>query len=465
MLKLLKNFSYTISSNLLNFVVIALVTLIVPKLIGVKDYGFWQLYLFYTNYVGILHFGWIDGIYLKYGGVEYSKLDPNYFKTQFFYFSIFQVIIAVSIATLGIFQTDNDSKFVVMSIAICLIFYNLRQFFLYILQDTNRIRDYAFNIISDRIIYSLWIVVFLAFGIRNYKLFIVGDIVSKMATLFMAMVLCKNILFGKILKFTSVIDGIYDNIRIGIKLLSANLASLLIIGIVRYGIKNEWGVAIFGKVSLTLSISNAMMLFVTAVSLVLFPMLRRIDKSLLNRLYGNFRYVLIYILFICMFLYFPMITIMDKWLPNYQSSLKYLAFLFPMLVYEGKFELMVNTFLKTLRMEKTLLVINLIALVTSTVVTIIDVILVKNLNVTMLSIIIILWFRSNLGEAIVCQKIKLKVIKNMVVETAVITIFIYTTWWYSDMTSLIIYFLMFIIYSFLYKNKVKKGIKFISRVL
>ncbi len=75
----IKNFSYTITSNMISVVISALVTLVVPKLIGIEEYGYWQLYLFYSSYIGFLHFGWNDGIYLKYGGKEYNDLDKGYF--------------------------------------------------------------------------------------------------------------------------------------------------------------------------------------------------------------------------------------------------------------------------------------------------------------------------------------------------------------------------------------------------
>ena len=72
---IIKNFSYSLTSNLISFIISALVVLIIPRIIGVEDYGFWQLYLFYSSYIGFLHFGWNDGIYLRYGGEEYEELD------------------------------------------------------------------------------------------------------------------------------------------------------------------------------------------------------------------------------------------------------------------------------------------------------------------------------------------------------------------------------------------------------
>ena len=74
--------SYTIFSNFVSLIASALVILIIPKLIGVEEYGYWQLYLFYSSYVGFLHFGWNDGIYLRFGGEDYNNLDKNLFNNK-----------------------------------------------------------------------------------------------------------------------------------------------------------------------------------------------------------------------------------------------------------------------------------------------------------------------------------------------------------------------------------------------
>ena len=68
---LITNSGYAIFSNLLSMLISALVVLVLPKVVGVASYGYWQLYLFYVSYVGFFHLGWIDGIYLKYGGQHY----------------------------------------------------------------------------------------------------------------------------------------------------------------------------------------------------------------------------------------------------------------------------------------------------------------------------------------------------------------------------------------------------------
>ena len=89
------NFSYVIISNLLTVLVSSIVVLILPKIMGVEEYGYWQLYIFYLAYVGFLHFGWVDGIYLRYGGVEDDELDKETFFSKFLLLLIYLTIIAM----------------------------------------------------------------------------------------------------------------------------------------------------------------------------------------------------------------------------------------------------------------------------------------------------------------------------------------------------------------------------------
>lgn len=56
-----------------------------------EEYGYCQLHLFYSSYVGFLHFGWNDGIYLRYGGKNYIELDKKLFFFQILHVNYFSV--------------------------------------------------------------------------------------------------------------------------------------------------------------------------------------------------------------------------------------------------------------------------------------------------------------------------------------------------------------------------------------
>jgi len=57
------------SSGQILLLVFSLVqSLIIPKYLSTADYGYWQLFLLYTTYTGILHFGFIDGMLVRWAG-------------------------------------------------------------------------------------------------------------------------------------------------------------------------------------------------------------------------------------------------------------------------------------------------------------------------------------------------------------------------------------------------------------
>lgn len=458
MKQFIKNFFYSIFSNVITLGISTVMILVVPKVIGVKEYGYWQLYMFYATYVGVLAFGWIDGIYLRFGGLTYKELDRKLFHSQFLMILFSQLLIAVLIILFSLLNKDIDKQYVFQMVSIYLVLYNMKMFILYILQDTNRIKEYALVNSAGRVLYLILAIIVLLLNFGNYKLLIIADLVGRTADLICGVYTVRDIVFLGLKSFYWSFSETWLNITIGIKLLIANFAGLLIIGVVRYGIQFFWGISVFGKVSLTLSISNLLLTFISAVSLVLYPMLRRLSREKAESIYLDIREILMTVLFVGLFLYYPIEYILPIWLPKYHDSLVYLALLFPMCVYQGKFELLVNTFLKTFRFEKALLNINLISLLVSLVVTAVNVFFIHNLTILMFSIIFILWVQSNLGEIYLAKKFKLSIFKELLLETIIVLAFMLSGWFLSFPENIFVYTFVLVLYLFIKRNKIKHSI-------
>lgn len=451
----IKNFSYTILSNLISLVVSILVVLIVPKLIGVEEYGYWQIYLFYVSYVGFLHFGWNDGVYLRYGGEEYSELDKRLFYSQFYTLLFFQVIIAFVLLFLARhFANGNDRLFVLQMVSVCLVLTNVRYMLLFILQATNRIKEYALITILERVFYLTIIFVLLIFGNRDYRLMIVADLIGKSISLTYAMFTCKEIVFNKMSSFYFTFPETLENINVGIKLMFANIASMLIIGIVRFGIERTWDVTTFGKVSLTLSISNMMMIFINALGIIMFPILRRTSRERLSNIYSTMRDFLMVLLLGGLIIYYPLKKVIEAWLPQYSESLLYMALVFPMFIFEGKMALLINSYLKTLRREKVMLKINLISMCISIVITFISTQIVSNLNLAVLNIVILLATRSIYSEIYLAKELKIRVKKDILLEVSLTIVFILTGWFVNSLMTMPIYGMAYIIYLFIKRKDI-----------
>ncbi|MGB4588358.1 MAG: hypothetical protein WBI17_03865 [Clostridiaceae bacterium] len=460
------NFSYTLISNLISLIISTLVVMIIPKLIGVEQYGYWQLYLFYSSYVGFLHLGWIDGIYLRYGGKTYEELDKNKFFSQFHMLSFTQFAIAVFVFFVTfVINMEGDKGFILQMTAICLFVSNLRNMLNFILQGTNRIKEFAQITLIDRITYIALILIFLLAGVKEYKLMIIADLIGKLISLIYAMYTCKEIVFRKVSSFYINIKEAITNINVGIKLMFSNIASMLVIGIVRFGIERYWDVSTFGKVSLTLSISNLLMIFINAVGIIMFPLLRRTDKKKLPAFYILMRTFIMVIMMGFLLFYHPLRVVLSAWLPQYKDSLMFMALLFPLSAYEGLTALLINTYLKTMREEKAMMYINLVTMGLSLAMTGIFAGLLHNLNLTILSITMLLSVRCILAETYLTKKMKISVKKDIILEVVLVAIFMFSGWFINSWLTSLIYLGVYMVYLLLKKKDIVSSYKSIRELM
>ena len=63
-----KGIFYVFIANLINLVFSLITSLFLPKLLSIDTYSYIKLFQLYITYVGILHLGYSDGMYLRLGG-------------------------------------------------------------------------------------------------------------------------------------------------------------------------------------------------------------------------------------------------------------------------------------------------------------------------------------------------------------------------------------------------------------
>ena len=463
---ILENITYTFTANILTMLISIIMTLILPKFLGVTDYSYYQLYIFFISYVGFFHFGWIDGIYLKIGGMEYNDLEKSNYVTQFWMLNVLEIIIAAIISIFALFTIKNiDKSFVLISTSVCGVITILRTYLLFILQSTNRIKEYAKYTRVDRFIYFALVIVFLFLGFKNYKIILYIDVFSKLVALVLCANKMKDIVFGKLNISKNTLLEIFENISIGIKLMLANIASTLIIGVVRFGIQKNWDIETFGKISLTLNISNLLMTFINAVAVIMFPLLRREEESNLPKIYVILRNTLMIFLYMMLIFYYPLKLILSTWLPQYADSLRYMALLFPICIYESKMSMLINTYLKSFRKEKSMLIINTISLILSLILTILSVFILNNLTLAILSIVFLLGFRCVIGELVLTKIMNILIYKDIILETVLTAIFIISSWFINNMFCSIIYTCFYLIYVFIKRKDIKRTILLFKKIL
>ncbi|WP_074989263.1 MATE family efflux transporter [Pseudoalteromonas lipolytica] len=453
----MKNFAFVIFSNLISLLISVFVILVIPKYIGVADYGYFQLYIFYTMFVGFMHFGINDGLYLRVGGVDYCSIDKKSFFSQYYLLFVFQLILAfLSLIFFTFSDFEHEKKFIIYMTLICMVVVNTRYMLLFTLQATYRIKEYSVITIFDRTSFLISVFLLLIFNFENFQFFIYADLTSKFLSLFLASYYCKDIVFRGFNDFDlkHALGQLVLNAKVGVKLMLSNIASKMIIGNVRLAIEVAWSVVVFGKISLMLSITGFVMIFINSIGLVLFPFLRRVDSSKLNAIYKVLRNALSVFLLFFLFFYYPVSSFLKYWLVDYKDVLIYLYIIFPIVVFEGKMSLLVNTYLKVLRKEKVLLKVNFLTVIVSLVVTSISVFVIGDLEVALYGILFVTAFRVVIFELYIERFLVIDLKKSIFLEVFVVFYFLFVNRMYSQYASFILYCALMLLVIFMARKSI-----------
>lgn len=461
LIETLKNIAYSVGANFISLGISVFMVMVVPKFLNVNDYGLWQLFLFYFSYLGFLHFGWEDGIYLRYAGKSFHELDKKTFAGQFYGIALLQIVLAICITCFTNVVVIDPIKNTALLCAIWLApFVNFTSLCNFIMQITNRIKDYAKFLLTERVVFFLCVVFFLLILHKNeFRYMYYAKIISTICASMIGVYLCRSLLKPQFYPFKQVVKESKINLSVGSKLMLANIAGMLIIGVVRYGISMGWDVATFGRVSLTLGISNFLMVFITSVSVVFFPIIKRMDEERRANAYKMIRLGLDTILFAALIGYYPLKCILAWWLPKYADSLIYMSVLFPVCVFESKLSLLVNTYLKSMRQESLMLKINTLTVLVSIAVTFLNVRILQNLDLTILSIVAIYAFQCCLAESFISFLLKMDLKKDILVDLAMSGIFIVSGWCVRNVLCMVIYAGAYIAFLILHRKQVRRLIK------
>ena len=144
-------------------------------------------------------------------------------------------------------------------------------------------------------------------------------------------------------------------------------AGSLIVGFTRMITEWELGLQVFGRLSLSFSLTNFFLGFIGQVAMVAFPVLKRLDLTRQRSKYIEIRSLLHVVLPVAYLSYVPIKLILGFWLPSYEASLVYLALTLPLCVYSCKANFLFDTYMKIGRNEDALCAINIGAMLINSV--------------------------------------------------------------------------------------------------
>lgn len=463
--KLAKNLILSIAAQIISIITSFVLGFVVPKFIDEYQYSYWQTYVLYAGYVGVLHFGLLDGIVLRYSQYDYDELDKPRIRSQFQLLSGFNSVLTLIGCIVSAFLFDIVTKEIVVLVSAGIITKNIFTYTSYSFQITNRITKYAFLVIAQRAAYALFVIILLACRVNDFYWYCIADLFGDMFGIALGAIFNRGMYFGKALPVTECFKEAWLNVSAGIMLMVANFSSSLIVGGAKMMIQWRWDELVFGQVSFSFSVSNIFLTFVTAISVVLFPSLKRMDEDELPSIYTKIRNAISPLLFFAIIAYFPGCWILNIWLPNYADSLVYLGILLPIIIFSSKVSLLTNNYLKAYRKEKLMLIINIAAVAIGMAVFAIGAYVLNNLEFVLYALVAVIMLRSVASEIAVTKIIKKNIIKDFVIEFVMTIAFIVAVRYLSLWWACLAYACALIVYVIIYRKSIAALFKTVISML
>lgn len=459
----IKNSIYAFGAQIVSLLASITVTFIVPSLIGITEFAYWQLFLTYVTYVNISRFGLLDGLYLRLGGKKYEELDYSLLSEERRLFISFQTLVAICVL-IGILtcNLEPNKMFVFMACCVCIVIINANNYLSYILEAVNLTRRYSISVILQNVTWFIAVLCMIFLKIYSYKIIIIMYIAGHVCAGIYLSWHAKEIIRYKKTDFKFVFQDIKENIQCGIKLMIATYAGNLIINSIKMIIEAAWGVEIFGYFSFSLTLANVFLSFINQISSVVFPALRRIKVERQCDTYYLMRNVLGLILPMVMLGYFPITIIVRIVLPQYEQSLIYLPVFLPICTFDGKMQMMCTSFFKSMRKETMLLWINLVTLGFSIILALFGVFFVKNVEFVAYGILIVIALRSIFSEMILGYFMKNDIKKELAQEILLVVIFVVLSRFISVDYVFVFYGIIYVMYLLINRDRVKNVLKMVE---
>ncbi|MCR5231258.1 MAG: hypothetical protein K6B64_01255 [Acholeplasmatales bacterium] len=451
-----KNFFFAFGAQSVSLASSLMMTFVAPSLVGVKSFAYWQLFLTYVSYVSITRIGINDGLYLRLGGKNYKDLDFKLLSCERRIFITFQFVVACFLGLIVCLQDiEYDRKFVLIVCVLCIIIVNANGYLIYILQSVNLTSIYSISVILQNTTWFIAIGIIIFLKIYDFKIiiymYVLGHVLAGIYLAYNA----KEIVKWKRASYKEAFNDIIKNIKCGIQLMISTYASSFTVASCRLIVDMAWGVEVFGFFSFSLTLANVFLTFISQISIIVFPALRRIPNNRIKTVYIYLNDILSIILPIVMLGYFPIMLLINYFLNQYSQSLTYLPIFLPICVFDGKMQMLCSSFFKSMRRETALLFINVGTLINSIFIGLLGAFYVKNISFVAIGILVIIGLRSIVSELLLAKWMNVCIYKELIQEILLIILFVIGCYTFKPVDIFWGYGIIYLIYLIINRKRIK----------
>ena len=425
----LHNLSFVFGAQSLVLIISVLRALILPKFLPVDGFGYWEIYLFYTSYAGIFCLGYNDGIYLKYGECNVEQLPMESIRSANRLFgALLSMVALLVVIVLSSVIHDSQSFFPLCFAAGNILIMGMTSVYIYVFQITGQFKKYSFFSVIDKIVVLFTILLLIIVNENNYKYVVTADFVSKIGVLVWMVMKMPGLLFGSSSGLGQAYKFMIDNMSVGIKLMIANLMSMLLVGAGKFIVQFFGDINDFAVYSFGISISGLVLTAVTAISLVLYPTIKRIPKGDYSIIFRKVNASTRVLGLLSLLLYYPLYLFVSYFYPKYNSVLSYLSVLSLIVFFQCKISLLNNTFYKVLRLETKMFIANISCVLLFIVLALLFFPGHQEMGVIAICTCAAMLVRCYSSEVSLSKELTMKPDTRIFVELALIILFFLTTW-------------------------------------
>ena len=455
------------SSNVIKLISGVLVGFVLPKIMGLEDYGLYKTFTLYVTYVGIFALGINDGIYLKFGGKNYNELDKDEFSSYGRSFIEIEFILSILAIIASLIFFKGEYKFVFIMWAFYMLGSNIISYFQTISQITMRFGELS----AVNIVQSILTIVAVLAMLFMYKSN--GELLSYRiyTVLYSCIILGVSIWYAY--HYRDILFPVTRNhrilvisreipffIKIGFPLMLANLCSSLILSLDRQFVNVLFDLNTYATYAFAYNLLSLITTATSAVSLVIFPILKRTDESSIEKNYNKLIAIVLILVFFCVLCYFPLRIIINWFLPKYVDSINIFRVILPGLAITSAITIVIHNYYKTIGKNVRFFIISVIILVISASANGIAYVCFRTpISISIASVIVTtIWY-------IVSEKQLKKYISigrnfNLLYIVLMLCGFYGLSGIYNVWLSMILYFIFFAVITYLiYKKEIKQIIK------
>lgn len=308
-------------ANIINLGFSLLTNFILPKFLPVSTYASIKTFQLYTTYCGAIHLGFIDGMYLKYGGKEFIDLNRNELKNNLVTLRVFQMIMVVLLLVLGCIL--NSRIFIAFAISVLPL--NMISYFKSLYQAVGEFSRYG-KIMNFTTMFTFLINIILLFLLNqsNYMFYLISYVVVDIIVWIILEIYLRNIIkinFRGHFAFNELIT----NVKMGFFLMCGNFSSIILTSMDRWFVKILMNEISFAQYSFAVSMENFINLSVSPISVTLYNYF--CNNNEVSNVKRIRKYVMIFssLIIICAY---PAKYILEHYLTKYYDSYKIMFILF-----------------------------------------------------------------------------------------------------------------------------------------